>query len=189
MSLKNYLFIIFISFTYCATAQNIDSLKKELNGLTIDTNKVKIYNDIAQAYTRSNLDSAEKYLKKAFLIEEKLNYKSELQQSWYVYASIDILRNKPKEAIKKYNLALNIAEQLNDKSWISVIANDLGVTFGQQGRLTEAIDQFQRVLTVSQEIKDTLGISYALTNIGSVHLELKNEKKAYEYLELSGVLR
>jgi len=154
----------------------------------MDTSKAKLYNQIAQLYTRSNLDSAEFYVREAFAIEEKLNYRQGLQHSWYVSAIIETLRNDPEAAIKKYKLGLKIAEQLNDESWINAIANDLGATFGQQGRLIEAIEQFQKVLTLSQGIKDTIGISYALTNIGLVHSELGNKNKANEYLKLSGLM-
>lgn len=188
MVLKNYLFIIFICFSFSVTAQNIDSLKNELNRHSIDTSKAKIYNEIARLYTRLNLDSAEVYAQEALYIEEKLNYQRGLVRTWGIFAVIASGKNNLDKAIRYNKLSLKAAETVNDKLSIAIATHDIGVLYYRQSNYIAALDYYQRSLNMSQEINDTLGINYSMSNIGSIHYELKNYKKAYEYYELAALI-
>ena len=67
--IKKYIYILlFVLFSTHALASNpvLDSLKNELNSTINDTSRVKIYNRIAEIYTKSKPDSAFTYVVKAF---------------------------------------------------------------------------------------------------------------------------
>jgi tetratricopeptide (TPR) repeat protein len=75
------------------------------------------------------------------------------------------------EAIKAYEQALQISQELCDQEALSVILNNLGLVYVDQGRLNEAISAYEQSLQIKRELGDCWGEGQTLSNLGIAYAD------------------
>jgi CHAT domain-containing protein/Tfp pilus assembly protein PilF len=72
-------------------------------------------------------------------------------------------------AIEICKLALEIAEQLNDKDIAVIAFRGIGNVHRLQGNYSQALEQYQKSLKISEETSNKIGIANALHSIAIIH--------------------
>ena len=116
---KTCLFIIFIVYSFSATAQNnsqIDSLKKVLQTEKEDTNKVNTLIQIGSNYSDQEInDESLLYYFKALTLAEETGSKQILFKSLYTIAHFYMSQSNNNLSLEYGFKAQRIAEQQNNK--------------------------------------------------------------------------
>jgi CHAT domain-containing protein len=79
-------------------------------------------------------------------------------------------------------------EALGDKAGIARTLNNIGGVHRLQGDYGEALEHYQKSLTLKEQLGDKAGIAATLTNIGIVHSKQGNYVQALEHYQKSLVL-
>ena len=87
------------------------------------------------------------------------------------------------KALKHFQRALKIFEELRDKGGVSLCLNNMGAIFYDQGDYGDALEYFQRALKIFEELGDKSGISECFINTGLCYEELGDQKRANELYE------
>ena len=76
---------------------------------------------------------------------------------------------------------MRIYENLHDDGNVATIYNESGVVYEYQHNYDAALNNYQKSLEIKQELKDSIGISYALSFMAGVYNAQQKYKKAEEY--------
>jgi two-component system, sensor histidine kinase PdtaS len=130
-------------------------------------------------YSNSYLDSLLGKLNKEKNTENKIILLHEL--SWeYSYINIDSA-----EMFAQKALEIIIKDTVNYKSYWSFNLGIFGIINDIKGNRPEALYYYQKSLEIKMQIKDSIGISSTLTNIGALFYSQKMYFKAFDYFKKS----
>ena len=73
--------------------------------------------------------------------------------------------------------------KLNNKSNLTGLYNNLGITFDYDNKKDSALVYYQKSLSLNLEIGDSVSIAGTLINIGGLYVKLNNNEKAIEYFK------
>ncbi len=185
--------ILLILFSSISNAQNttVDSLKRVLKVVKIDTAKVSIYNNLANEYKESYPDSTFFYANKAILLSRKINFNFGLSNAYINLGNSNIILGNYKNAnnyflkaqIEFEKLLENDASNLKYKNGLARSYASSAVVFSEQSNYFMALENYQKALTIYQDINQKNNISKAYNNIGIVYKSQGNRTKALEYLK------
>ncbi len=99
-------------------------------------------------------------------------------------ASLRLQGNYP-EALARFRLAQNIAEQIGDKAGIASTLIGIGIVHSSQGDYAQALEHYRKSLAMSEALGDKVGIARALNGIGIVHSSQGNYAQALEHYQQS----
>jgi serine phosphatase RsbU (regulator of sigma subunit)/uncharacterized protein HemY len=85
------------------------------------------------------------------------------------------------KAIDYYLKSLKIAEEIENKRFISTNLGNIGIIYKYQGNYSKALDYYLKALKIAEEINNKIKISSILGNIGIIYDIQKDYKKALEY--------
>src|SRR5215468_5822443 len=131
--------------------------------------KVWRYAPAAEDLARALAKADNKAERAGLLAEEKELVGVELGRALLTQGQQLISQGDYKRAIEIYKLALEIAEQLNDKDITAVAIRGIGNVHRLQGNYSQALEQYQKSLKISEEISNKVGTAYALNNIAIIH--------------------
>jgi CHAT domain-containing protein/tetratricopeptide (TPR) repeat protein len=123
---------------------------------------------------RSAILTAEKELVTERLVREMIRQSSSLNS-----------QGDYPEALARFGLAQNIAEQIGDKAGIASTLTNIGIVHFNQGNYAQALEHCQKGLALFEALGDKAGMSRALNNIGSVHLYQGDYAQALEHYQKS----
>jgi len=89
------------------------------------------------------------------------------------------------KAIRKYEQALNIFEQVGYGPGIGMTVGNIGVAYQDLGEYSKAIKLHEKSLRIDRMVGDEVGEARALTNLGNVYQGRGEYAKAVEYYEQS----
>ncbi len=95
------------------------------------------------------------------------------------------LQGKYPEALARFHLAQNIAEQIGDRAGIADALNNIGVVHSSQGNYAQALEHYQKSLALSEALGYKALASRTLNNIGIVHSDQGNYAQALEHYQKS----
>jgi signal transduction histidine kinase len=154
-------------------AHYIDSLKRALSQSKEDTNKVNLYQKIAQPYVYVDPDTALPYAFRALELARKLGFKKgEIRALIIMGEAFAIKGNYPK-ALEIKLQSLQEAEKLNDSYLIQAGYNYLGALYLRTGDYQKALLYF----------KKTNYNKYKLGQIGECYFNLNKLDSAYYYIK------
>jgi len=144
------------------------------------------YRNLADSYYYLNkiIESLEMY-KKSAEIEKQIsgeiseNYERRLGDIGFCY---DLLL-KYDDAIKVYNEALIIAEELEINEEIIIILNNIGQAYYKSAKYDKALEYYQLTLKTEQKFGKAEDLSIVYNNIGMVYDAWQQYEKAIEYYE------
>ncbi len=83
-------------------------------------------------------------------------------------------------ALEKWQLGLEKAQELGDKSYISQFLGNIGAVYLNLGQYPKALDAYQQALAIDKELGDKRAISQDFTDIGHVYNRLGQYPKALD---------
>jgi CHAT domain-containing protein/Tfp pilus assembly protein PilF len=123
---------------------------------------------------RSALLTAEKELVTEKLVRELI------RQGGRLYS-----QGNTQDALARFRLAQNIAEQIGDKAGMASALNKIGNVHYSQSNYAQALEQYQKSLGMSEALGDKAGIASTLRGIGNVHCSQGNYAQAREHYQKS----
>ncbi len=88
------------------------------------------------------------------------------------------------KALEYYQKALNIEDDLDNKTGIAESLNNIAIIYDETGEYNTAIDLYKKSLEI-EEIGNKIGISASLSNIGEFYEDRGNYNKAFDYYNKS----
>ena len=192
-TLHKIILLLIIGFSSIGYSQNtaVDSLKRVLKVVKIDTAKVNLYNNLADKFKETNPDSTAFYAQKATVLSKKIGYGFGLANSYINKGNSNIILGNYKNALTDFRQAqISYQSLLEDDSDNKQLKNGLarayassGVVFSEENNYYMALENYQKALKLYQEIDQKNSISKAYNNIGIVYKSQGNNTKALEYLK------
>lgn len=136
-----------------------------------EDNKVKAegmikYGEIL--YRRSDIKEALPYFENAFEFAKTNNLRKEearaLNDVGLVYYDFD----KPDIALEKYNSALKIRKEIDDKAGISASYSNIAHIFLEKGQNGKALEYYNESMKIDVNTDDKIALSLSFQNIGNV---------------------
>lgn len=85
------------------------------------------------------------------------------------------------EAIKHHTESLQIAERIEEKSWLFDCLGNLGSAYGSRGDYKKALEYAERALDIARQTKRRSMEGSALTKLGSLYSGMGEYRKAVEF--------
>jgi tetratricopeptide (TPR) repeat protein len=179
---------------FCQSSSTaVDSLKRVLSVVKIDTVKVNVFNSIADKYKESNPDSTAYYALKAADLAQKKSYYFGLANAYINSGNSNIILGNYRQANLYFGKAQSVFEALltaDSEIEMKRIQNGLarafasqGIVFSQESNYYMALEMYQKALQIYLEIGQKINISKAYNNIGIVYKSQQNNTKALEYFK------
>jgi tetratricopeptide (TPR) repeat protein len=86
------------------------------------------------------------------------------------------------KALNYYTTALNLYQDIGDKSSQSTVLGDMGIVCETQGNFPQALDYEFKSLKLCEDLKDKEGIAISNSNIGEIYLKQKEYPDAEKYI-------
>jgi signal transduction histidine kinase len=175
------LFITTSEVVFGQTRNEIDSV---LSIIKSETNKeilIDNYNNLANLYSYSDIDSAYFYANKALESSEKAGYKNGKAEAFYLLAFFNNRIGKHNEAIDNLENAIKIYTELGDSSYLVGCYNNLGVLYSYSTDQKTSLEYFIKAMNMAEQINETFALSEAYSNIGSNYEFLKEYVSALKY--------
>ncbi|MBU4372850.1 MAG: tetratricopeptide repeat protein, partial [Euryarchaeota archaeon] len=125
-------------------------------------------------------------IKRSIELKEKLlsELSGEDEISGYLLGSLGILYDQIgsyKKAIKCYENALAIFQEIGDRRGEGANLGNLGTAYSDLGQVEKAIEYYEKALAIAQEIGDRRGEGAEFGNLGTAYSDLGQVEKAIEY--------
>ena len=182
--------LLFLSrFAVAQNPKTIDSLQKVLKTNISDTQKVDVYNLMAEEYRFSDSVKVAHYTTQAMRLAKKINYPAGIADALYFLGWITMIQGHYSQATEFYRQALQTAQKINYKKGIANAHNGTGNIYYNQGNYPKALHFFQYSLTFRKQIGDNRGIASSYNNIGGVYYNQGDYLKALEFFQHSLALK
>lgn len=195
LKLTHYILIsIFLSISLFSEeiAQNVDSIKNQIEILPDGTEKVDAINNLSYQLRRISPEDSYEYALLAVKLADQINYpkgRAEAMKNTGIYL---VNKGDYDQALDFFVKALSMAEEENDKKFQSKLLNNIAVVYQRLNRYDQSLLYHQKSLKISEELKDSTGIVLSLTNIGVFYDDQKLFQKALNYyfraLEFSSII-
>ncbi|MEO6490608.1 MAG: adenylate/guanylate cyclase domain-containing protein [Ferruginibacter sp.] len=161
--------LAFSCFTAYGFANDIDSLKRLISSNVPDTTKVNLLNVLSKKFFNDNPDTAVLIASSSRILAERHHYRSGLALALKNMGIGYYLQGKYVDAIKTWQQALIVYDQMGDKTGVANMLSNQGAVYFAQGDEAKSLELHLQSLKMSEEIGDTLRILTSLNNIGSVY--------------------
>jgi two-component system, NarL family, sensor kinase len=181
-----FLFVVsFLCLGQSVFAQKQKLIDSLINLASTSNNdvKMKLYGDISWEMKELNTTEALVYANKEIDLATTLNNKKYIAQGYNDRGGIYFLMGKQAEAMKDYELALEIRKTLNDKSGIASVLSKMGVIYRNKGDLAGALKIQLQTLKIFEDTKDTLRQIATLIFLGELNRKVLNFKEADKVFE------
>ncbi len=179
--MKKVVFLLFIVFYANSFSQKlegqklIDSLLVELPKMKEDSMKASACDKISRELLNTDLEKSIKFIDLQFQVSNKIKNKNYIASSFVNYAFYNLHKNELSNC-KKYLIK---AQKLNpSKTVLAELYKCYGGYFYYQSDFTNAIQNYNKSISIFESIGQKEGQSNVLLNIGSVYLQLKEYEKA-----------
>lgn len=181
------LFLLLLPFVL-TFSQNIDSLHLAINKSKSDTQRVRIYNEIAMALRLDSAEQAIFYTNKAMQLASEIGFPFGLARSHTAFADIERARSNYDTAICHYTSALEIfnpllaANPYDTVLQIKTAGNylQLGNCFYYKGIYDEAVENLFKSLRISERSGNVKQACLAYNTLGAIYNTRKNYKVALQ---------
>jgi signal transduction histidine kinase len=188
LRLNSILFLSILLAHFGVTGQNqheIDSIKA-LNLIEDDKEILADnMNNLADLYSKNNIDSAYSYARRALNISNKIGYKYGEADAYYLLSYYDDRAGKLEEAIKNMQHAIKLYSEIPDSSYLVACFNNLGVLYSYGTDQKTSLEYFIKAMNLAEELNETFALSEAYNNIGSFYEYLGEYVSALKYYNKS----
>lgn len=171
---------MFLSLT--TFSQNgIDSLLGVLAKSKQDSNKVKLLNELANAYFNTDNAKARQYNAEAISLSRKIKF---LNGEAKAINNLGIIIQKDgnyDSALVLQKEALVIYTKINFQKGMAKTNSDIGLVYWRKADFVTALDYQLKALRIYEQLKDEKGLSYCYNMMGIIYRNLKKDKEAIGY--------
>ena len=89
------------------------------------------------------------------------------------------------QAMEKFQQSLKLAREINDKSGIATLLNNIGEIYYARGEYDKALRYYEEALAIGRELRDKSGIATRLNNIGGIYYARGEYDKALKNIQES----
>ncbi|RDB06828.1 hypothetical protein DVG78_05950 [Runella aurantiaca] len=191
-AMKNFSILYFIAFTgFAQKPSQIDSLKKILAATSDIQRKTKIVQDICEAYSRNQPDSAKKYLEIAQDFSKKSMDKKLEGRSYHLAANFFRAQNEFEKSLQASQKTIDLYEAIDYKRGLGRVYNSIGLTYKKMGD-SQKVAAFTRkalmfslkAIDMAKVVEDTNGLISGYNNAGIAYRDLKEFRKAEDAYKL-----
>lgn len=184
MKAVSFLLLLFPTFLG-AQLQQVDSLIEALPHMAADTQKVLLYDSIANYYLIQQPDSVPLFARKGLALSEKLDYDKGRIESYNILGNFHERKTQYDSALFYYDKALPICQSSNSTAGLAIVLNNKAIVYTRQGKYQEAMELYFEALEAEEQMGNEKGIAEAYNNIGVVYYYLQDMDKTIEYLQKS----
>ena len=183
LSLITVLFFYVLNSSYSSSQIKRDSLINEFNNIQKnDTLKIKVANEIAFEYVRSNLkDSCAQYLDISKSLLADNDYKNGQAIYHRVNAYYNFNMGNHEKSFEEIEISLSLFEELEDYQGVSNTLNVYGFLLKNYGELDKALEILNKAYELSLKIDYQLNQSVIINNIASILSNQGERVKALDY--------
>ncbi|HEX8515979.1 MAG TPA: tetratricopeptide repeat protein [Bacteroidia bacterium] len=187
---------ILVSFITCffplfAQEQNaIDSLQKELDKAEIDTLRISIMSELADAWYASDPEQSLRINNEVIRLADEAipKYSGKGRERLYLYkaASINNLgilamdRGEVMKAIEYYEQSIPAFEESGYHLFLAKSYNNIGFVYENQGDIERGLEYYFKSLKLRETINDYSGIGESYNNIAYIYQAQGDLKKSLE---------
>ena len=183
-----FIFYFLTNCTVSAQKSTIDSLKKLLPTAK-DTTYIKVLTDICWAYRNTQLDSAEKYGREAYILSQKNNNTYLFALSTHYLGVIALSRGNTAQALDYYYRVVELAERNGYLERLAFVYQGIGRINNLQGNYQQAILYTNRSLELFEKLNNQLGVSYCYLALGEVFTSQKKFQEGLDYYSQALLIR
>ena len=168
MKLKYICFFALLCSASTAQNRKPDSLINVLKETAEDTSKVNILHKLVQEAYNTDENKAKEYLKEAFALAQKINYKTGLSENHALRAGILSGAGELQPALEEYKIARALADTNGARLLYAGILRDEGRVYMRLGDYENAMKDFRESWSFYSRYGAPDDIAQALSNIGLV---------------------
>ena len=173
-----------ITVPYMLNANSkLDSLQNQLEYITEDTSKIKLYREIGEILLSKKPIEALKYYEAGRILAESIKDSSELRNCLLGICDVNTMMHDHKAALDIVQQLIKTANNNYEK--LPLIYNRLSIIYYQLGDLKKSFKSDSMSLTYNLLNKDTLGIAYDMHNIGTYYMDTQQYDSALWYYQKS----
>ncbi len=180
---RSIIVLIFLVSISCFTraSDDLDSLRKAIDLMPDDTNKVIKLKDLSYSYLKYQLDTSLFLSRRSVKLAQELNYKHGYASSLNQLGLVHKYKTEYDSALFYYKKSFEIFDELkNDKERASIL-NRMGNVYKRFGQYDLALESFMQSLNFFRNIEDSVWMSSVLNNIGILYNERGEFEKSLEY--------
>lgn len=184
---RQFTFVLLLLSVYSSFSQNkiLDSLKQRI---VLEENPLKLaslHNDIAVAFFNQRIyyDSCYYYSERAHLIATENNLEEQRARALFNFALIYSDLGDYDLAIDYFSKAKEVFVPLDNKPNVSVINSSMGGLYFNKKEYEVAKGYFVDAISISESIKDSVGILIDNVNLAETEYYLKEYKDSKQRLE------
>ncbi|MDZ7604315.1 MAG: sensor histidine kinase [Cyclobacteriaceae bacterium] len=164
---------------------NLDSLLGVMPGVAQDTTAVELYIQIGQQYETNQPLIAQQYYKKAGELSTELEYPLGFCKYAANYTAVLNMQGQYDSSLIINLKALQVAEEWNDKMWITKMRFNVGNCYNYKLQYETALAYYQQVIPYFEEVgnKPYLALIYDVMQV--LYQNLRQYPKAIAYGEKS----
>ena len=182
--MKKSLIVLIILLIYIdvqSQQKEIDSLKKVFASTKPDSVRAGVAFNLSNAYSAINQDSAIYYSRQLVkLSSSSKNQEYELRSRMYL--AYKLSEQDIPESMKENFIALQLAEKMNNESYIASCYRSVGLLHLYLGNNEKYIDYLQKAIVIFKKLNEVPQVMNCYAEIGGVH---SNSDSARYYLKLA----
>ncbi len=183
--MKQAIYIIVFLSVFCGgfsqNIENVDSLKRLLNGSLSDTARVNLLNRLAEAQQYIDREQMRILGEEALEISEDIGYQKGIASAYNNLGTYYRLRGIYENAIDYYFNALQIMEDIKDERGIARCYNLIGILYYVLKNFDLSLEYYQKALEMNYQQNDIKWIAGNSNNIGMIYQELQEYEKAIAF--------
>jgi len=157
-------------FTLAQPNHEIDSIVYLLKTAELDTNKVKMLNDLSYLIMQtSDYIKAKTYSDEAMALAQKLKYRTGEAHAYNVAGSICESLGDFQASLDNHHSCLRIYEELGNKIGIANASNRIGLVYWHKGQYLDALKSYFTSLKIFEELRNKIGLAKTYNNIGIIY--------------------
>ncbi|MBK7635764.1 MAG: tetratricopeptide repeat protein [Saprospiraceae bacterium] len=179
----NLLLLVSIAFSISALCQSVSALESQLTEIKDSTQYLKILNELATAYYKTDLVKSLETSIKATSLSDRLDNKLEKSKAMLTYGDCLGKQTKSDEALSQYKQALVLAEDIKDDLQIASCNQKLGNQYLRMNNLSLAESYYKNVINIRKKNNDEKGLASVYNNLVILSEQKNDTEGALRYLK------
>jgi len=159
----------------------VDSLKSQLSKTELQSEKVKILNELAYELRSKNKEEAFEYAKRALELAVEIEDKDGVLAAYSNLGQVKTYSGDYDEALKDLFDGLHLSDSFNNDYFKAQILNNIGNTLWKAGKRENAYQYYKQSLNIRSDIGDSLGMAKAYGNLGNIANSVLKDLDSAEY--------
>lgn len=160
--------------------RSIDSLNHLLLYAPLDTNRNKIYGNLAWIYagTRDKLDTARMYADSIHALALKLKHKGGIIYSHFYYGIVDRHEGNLESSLSHFEKYVDYHQQKRNNHLVATGLFQIGVIYRSMGSYEKSLSTLYKVLKIHKQNEYLYGIGFTLNVIAGLQRTFENYEDA-----------